>query len=196
MRVAVEVRGRWRAWHTDFSSAKEVFFLSFFSEFIYFWSPWYMEFLGKGWDPSHSYHLAAAASGILNPLCPAGDQTFIPVIPRRWGSHCATVGTLKNLSVLIWFAYWHWGFDLIWCKGFVAKKRSVKTSGCPVCLQIASPDPISVSLLPALGPWKLIDIHGLSCPLASEDLRRDRRQESEAGVFSPLALSFQNSLSN
>ena len=33
---------------------------------------------------------------ILNPLCQAGDQTCVPVLPRRHGSPCATVRTPRH----------------------------------------------------------------------------------------------------
>ena len=42
---------------------------------------------------------------ILNPLCPAGDQTCVPVLPRCHQSHCTSTGTPRISFLFFYFIY-------------------------------------------------------------------------------------------
>ena len=60
-------------------------------------TPWHMEFPGQGSNPSHNCNLRCSCG---NPLCWAGDWTWVLALQRHHRSHWATVGTP---SAIIYF---------------------------------------------------------------------------------------------
>ena len=77
------------------NSEKSVVFL--FKIFFFLAAPWHI------WSPymtdlSHSYNLycSCSSAGSFNPLCQAGDWTYVPVLQRCRQSCCATVGIPRS----------------------------------------------------------------------------------------------------
>ena len=71
--------------------------LSFFF-FLFLAALGHREFLGQGWNLSHScdlYHSCSNA-GSFYPLCQALDQTCVLALQRCCQSHCTTAGMLIN----------------------------------------------------------------------------------------------------
>ena len=78
----------------------KIFFFFFFF-FLFLVALQHMEFLGQGSDPSPScdLHRSYGSTRSFNPLCWAGNQTFILVLQRCGQSCCVTAGT-PNSTVL------------------------------------------------------------------------------------------------
>ena len=78
---------------TIFKSRKYIciFYFSFLA------IPWHTEFQSQDTDPSRSCHVSHSCSnsGSFNPQCQAGDQTWVPMLPRRCQSCCTTPGTSR-----------------------------------------------------------------------------------------------------
>lgn len=105
----------------------------------------------------------------------AGGAEVLPQGSEGSGEHGTLALLLLGEPCIYLTGVLGWYVCFIWYKDFVPKKRNLETTSCPSWLPFVSPDPLPVFPHSALSPWRLVDISGLSCLAASQELLGDWR---------------------